>query len=94
MPVVTIGCESLATLLFAGFVGAYKLGDPRESFGARRNFIAQVDQEIAGTDVRVSAGNSNRGPGFDVAPGENVMRYEAAIAEGPQQVVQSTGIAV
>ena len=47
MPLVAIGGESFAALLFAGFVGAYKFGDPWESTSECRDLIAEIDQQIA-----------------------------------------------
>ena len=46
MTFFSIRCESFATLLFAGFVGAYKFGDAWESLGERRYLIAEIDQEV------------------------------------------------
>ena len=59
MALITIYGETLAALLFAGFVGAYKFGDPWESLCTLRNFIAEIDQQITWADFVRAATDSN-----------------------------------
>ena len=56
----SVGSESLATLLFAGFVGAYKFSDAWERLGERGYLVAKIDEQIAWRDSIAATGNSHR----------------------------------
>jgi len=82
---VTVGCVSFPAFRATGSIGCYKFGDPGKRLSERWNFVAESDQEIARLcDI---AAVTNRHGRARIAAGQFV-RYETAIAERPQQLIE------
>jgi hypothetical protein len=93
MSLVTVCGESFAAQLLAVIIGGYKLCDPRESLGARRNVVAQIDQQITGLHGIVFAADCNRRFDNSRRVGDSLVRHKTAATECPQQFVKALRIA-
>jgi len=94
MALFAIAGESFATLLFAGFVGAYKLGDPRESRGTLWNLVAQIDEQITAIDCGGTTRNTNGRLCCRLCRGEHFVWHETAVAKRPEKVIQPPRVVV
>ena len=88
MPTLAIINKSLATSGTVVCICRYDLGNAWKFIDHVRNFLRQVDQQIAVVGWRGVAANGYRRRYVSQWRFENFVRHEAAVAEGPQEVVQ------
>jgi len=89
MSLLTVSGKSFAAQLFAVVVGGYKLRNPWESLGARRDLIAKIDQQVTRFYGVFLTPNGHRRGEFDSRIGAALVRYEAAVPKCPQELIKS-----
>ena len=87
MPPLTIINKSPAAPGFSVFVGAYNFCNARERFCDRRNFFAQIDQQITVAGRRGFAADRNRCRYIGTGLPEDFMGNKTPVPERPQQVI-------
>ena len=92
MSLVTVSGEPFAAQLLAVIVGGYKLCDPWESLGAGGDLIAKIDQQVTWLYGVVLTTNGHWRGRFASRVCAALVRYEAAIAKRPQELVKSIGV--
>lgn len=89
VPVVTIFDKVLATAFFAFIVRGYNFCDAHKSGGGLGHAVAQVNQQITVNRWHRIAADGYRRHWFAGCMIQDLVRYETAIAEGPQQFIKS-----
>jgi hypothetical protein len=92
MSLVTVFGESFAALAFAVVIRGYELCNARESLGKRRNFIAQVNQQVSWCDLVVATADRYRGLPVATFAFDHVVWHKTAVAKRPQQIIYAFGI--
>jgi hypothetical protein len=96
MSLRSVAGKALAAFLPTIFIGGYNFRDSRERADQVREFVRQVYQQIspqfAGLDIGSAAADGHRGARTFRAFAPDFVRHEAAVAKGPQQLVQLTRV--
>jgi hypothetical protein len=89
MSLVSVFGESFAAQLLAVFVRGYKLCNSRESFSKRRNFIAEVNEQVTGFNIAIATTDSDWRVLLIARFRNPVVWHETTIAERPEEFVKA-----
>lgn len=87
MPAVTIINKSFAASGSGVFIGRYNFCNARERLSDRRNFLAQINQQITIPGRRGFATDRDRGRRIVRRAFEYVVWHKTSVPECPQEVI-------